>query len=311
MFILCAKLKKKYIISKKDFSFVSFIYLIYPKILKIFNFIADIEQFIADIKALNQSIGFVPTMGALHQGHLSLVEKSKKENDITVVSIFINPTQFNSNSDFEKYPIKTDEDINLLKGIDCDVVFIPNKDEIYDSKYIFPEINIGLLDQIMEGKYRPGHFNGVMQVVYRLFEIVKPNKAYFGLKDFQQVAVIKKMTKHFVLPIEIIACTTIRENDGLAMSSRNLRLSNFQRIEALFIYESLILAKNLVQKVIPNELKKIMTELYAESSLKLEYFEIIDGNTFEILTNSWNENAIACVVAYVGEIRLIDNINLT
>jgi pantoate--beta-alanine ligase len=278
--------------------------------LKILRKTFEIEQIIADLKSKNQEIGFVPTMGALHDGHLSLVEKSVKENSVTIVSIFVNPTQFNNSDDYDKYPNTIDEDIKLLEKTNCDYVFLPTKGEIYTSEYVFPEINIGLLDQMMEGKHRPGHFKGVMQVVYRFFEIIRPNKAYFGLKDFQQVAVIKKMTDFFMLPIEIIACTTVREKDGLAMSSRNLRLSQGQRIEALFIYESLILAKNLSAKFSPQEVIKIINDLYKESSLKLEYFEIINPENFEVLRDNWHPNSIACIVAYVGEIRLIDNMFL-
>jgi pantoate--beta-alanine ligase len=278
--------------------------------LKILRKTFEIEQIIADLRSKNQEIGFVPTMGALHDGHLSLVEKSVKENSVTIVSIFVNPTQFNNSDDYDKYPNTIDEDIKLLEKTNCDYVFLPTKGEIYTSEYVFPEINIGLLDQMMEGKHRPGHFKGVMQVVYRFFEIIRPNKAYFGLKDFQQVAVIKKMTDFFMLPIEIIACTTVREKDGLAMSSRNLRLSQGQRIEALFIYESLILAKNLSAKFSPQEVIKIINDLYKESSLKLEYFEIINPENFEVLRDNWHPNSIACIVAYVGEIRLIDNMFL-
>lgn len=269
--------------------------------------VSDFENFIASIKSKNQSIGFVPTMGALHYGHLSLIKKSKTDCDITIASIFVNPKQFNNQTDFEKYPIQIDHDVNLLENVACDVLFLPNKDEIYSSDFIMPSFNLGKMNEVMEGKFRPGHFEGVITVVYRLFELVKPNKAYFGLKDFQQLAVIKKMTEYFHLPIEIVPCTTIREKDGLALSSRNLRLDKMQRIEALFIYQSLILCKELVPKNSPLSLKKLIEDLYIQSSLKLEYIEFINPIDLTILEESWVQGAVACIVAYCGEVRLIDN----
>lgn len=276
--------------------------------MKIFTKSADLTAHISFLKSDSKTIGFVPTMGALHAGHASLVERSKSECDITLVSIFVNPTQFNNPTDFEKYPIKTEEDLKLLTEIGVDFVFLPSKDEIYTETFKIPDFSIGELNNIMEGKFRPGHFDGVMQVVYRFFEIIHPTKAYFGLKDFQQVAVIQKMTQILNLDVEIVPCTTIREKDGLAMSSRNLRLSVGQRIEALFIYQTLILAQNLAQKLSPKDIKNQLVNLYAESSLKLEYVEIIDSKSFEILEENWTKDSIVCLVAYVGEIRLIDNL---
>jgi pantoate--beta-alanine ligase len=310
LFNSTTKLKKKYFFSKKDFSFVTLLKLKPHKIVEIFTKSIDLERFTSTSKIKGQTIGFVPTMGALHEGHISLLLESKKKCEISVVSIFVNPTQFNNPTDFKKYPIQIDQDLEFLKNNSCDVVFIPSKEEIYTESYSFPKIDIGFLGEVLEGKYRPGHFDGVMQVVYRLFELVKPDKAFFGLKDFQQLAVIKKMTDYFNLPIEIVACNTIREKDGLAMSSRNQRLKSGERLEALFIYESMLLSKNLASKFSPAEVKKIMEDLYANSSLKLEYFEIIDPIKFETLTLDWVENSTACIVAYVGEVRLIDNMLL-
>lgn len=252
-------------------------------------------------------MGFVPTMGALHEGHLSLIKRSRAECGLTVVSIFVNPTQFNNPADFEKYPIRTVEDTSLLESSGCDILFLPDTREIYPAGYESPKMDIGTLNEIMEGRFRPGHFEGVIEVVYRLFDIVKPNKAYFGLKDFQQVAVIRKMTAYFKLPVEIVPCVTVRESDGLALSSRNMRLTPGQRLEALFIYQSLILARNLSGKLSPAEVKAQIEALYAESSLRLEYIEIIDPQSFETLNANWATGAVACIVAYVGEIRLIDN----
>lgn len=278
--------------------------------MKIFTKSNELTDFVLTQKASGQSIGFVPTMGALHAGHASLVKQSLQECTLTIVSIFVNPTQFNNSSDFDKYPIKTEEDTLLLENIGCDVLFLPSFEEIYTPTYKSPKIDLGELDLIMEAKYRPGHFAGVMEVVRRFFEIIQPNKAYFGLKDFQQVAVIQKMTQVLALDIEIIPCVTVREEDGLAMSSRNLRLSPAQRFEALFIYQTLILAKNLAEKLSPKEVKTQLENLYQESSLKLEYVEIIDAKNFEVLHDTWTNDSVICIVAYVGEIRLIDNMRL-
>ena len=278
--------------------------------MKIYTKNSEIKQAISELKDRNHLIGFVPTMGVLHQGHSSLIMKSKQECDSTVVSIFVNPTQFNNKNDFEKYPKTTEEDIALLESLGCDILFLPEKEEIYAPDYQAPKIDLGELNSIMEGKFRPGHFDGVIQVVYRLFDLVKPQKAYFGLKDFQQLAVIRKMTDHFNLPIEIIPCVTVREKDGLALSSRNVRLTEIQRVEALFIYESLILVQHLAHKMSPEELKEQIRNLYKESSLELEYIEFVDSESFEILEEKWSPNAVACIVAYVGEVRLIDNMRV-
>jgi pantoate--beta-alanine ligase len=278
--------------------------------LKIFYKIEELQNQLLLTKNEGKKIGFVPTMGALHEGHVSLLLKSKRDCDLSIVSIFVNPTQFNNSKDFHKYPKKTDEDLKILEENGCDFVFLPSKEEIYSDNYCFSGMNLGVLDEVLEGKFRPGHFKGVIQVVHRLFEIVKPTNAYFGLKDFQQLAVIQKMNSFFKLGIKIIPCETVREKDGLAMSSRNLRLNTVERENALFIYKSLHEAKVLSKKLSPFHVKKSIQNAYASSKLSLEYFEIIDGNSFESLDNNWSENAIACVVAYSGEVRLIDNLYL-
>lgn len=278
--------------------------------MKIIQTVSDLESFLFEKKLSSQVIGFVPTMGALHLGHGSLIEKALLECDVVLVSVFVNPTQFNNTADFEKYPITVEKDLDFLERLNIDAVFLPNLKEVYPDNFQLPAYEIGSLGLVMEGKHRPGHFDGVVQVVYRLFDIIKPNKAYFGLKDFQQLAIIKNMTKHFNLPIEIIPCKTIREKDGLAMSSRNIRLSEGQRFEALFINQSLNLAKALAAKMSPKVLKKQIEELYAASSLRLEYVEFVDPLLFEVLTVNWVKGAVACIAAYVGEIRLIDNMVL-
>jgi pantoate--beta-alanine ligase len=257
------------------------------------------------------SVGFVPTMGALHQGHGSLISKSRAENQIVICSIFVNPTQFNKVEDLEKYPKKELEDITLLESLECDYLFMPSTDEIYKN-YNFSGIELNELEHVMEGKFRPGHFQGVCQIVYRLFELVNPTKAYFGLKDFQQVAVIKHMTNHFHFPIEIIACPTIREENGLAMSSRNLRLSNTEKENALIIYKTLeFIKKNIVEMDSISNLKKEAITLFNTGKLKLEYLEIVDQDTLTLKSDIEKSNLVICIAAYSGEIRLIDNMILS
>ena len=255
-------------------------------------------------------IGLVPTMGALHEGHATLVRTAKKTSNFVVVTIFVNPTQFNNPEDLSNYPKTEEKDIALLKMLDCDLVFFPKISDVYPDDYIFPGINLGFLDQTMEGELRPGHFQGVCQVVYRLFQLTKPNKAYFGLKDFQQVSVIRFMVNHFQLPIEIIPCETSRDENGLALSSRNLRLSEVQKNEALVLYKTLSEAKLNTSKFNPSQIKSIAEESIQKSALRLEYVEIVDPITLENLTNEWCANARMCIVAYAGEVRLIDNMEI-
>ena len=255
-------------------------------------------------------IGLVPTMGALHEGHATLVRTAKKTSNFVVVTIFVNPTQFNNPEDLSNYPKTEEKDIALLKMLDCDLVFFPKISDVYPDDYIFPGINLGFLDQTMEGELRPGHFQGVCQVVYRLFQLTKPNKAYFGLKDFQQVSVIRFMVNHFQLPIEITPCETSRNEEGLALSSRNLRLSEEQKNEALVLYKTLSEAKLNTSKFNPSQIKTIAEESIQKSALRLEYVEIVDPITLENLTNEWCANARMCIVAYAGEVRLIDNMEI-
>ena len=249
-------------------------------------------------------------MGALHAGHGSLVTRAKSENDLVVVSIFVNPTQFNSSDDLTKYPRSIEKDAQFLDGLGCDIAFVPEVDEIYTTDYELPEIALGFLDETMEGFHRPGHFIGVVQVVYRLFQIVLPTRAYFGLKDFQQVAVIRFMTENFHLPVEIIACPTLRETDGLAMSSRNMRLSEKHREESIHISKTLILAAELSKTLSPKETKAKAIEFFEKGSLALEYLEIVNPVTLESLEDEWVPNSIACIVAYLGDVRLIDNMEM-
>jgi pantoate--beta-alanine ligase len=259
----------------------------------------------------SSSIGFVPTMGALHQGHSSLITKSKSENQIVICSIFVNPTQFNKPEDLENYPRTEEKDITILEDLGCDYLFMPSNDEIYDN-YIFPEIDLKQLELVMEGKFRPGHFKGVCQVVYRLFDLIKPTKAYFGLKDFQQVAVIKFMTKHFLFPIEIIACQTIREENGLAMSSRNLRLSEAEKKDSLIIFNTLqFIKENLENFDSIKTLKDKAINYFHKGNLTLEYLEIVDQNTLTQSNEKVKKNLVVCIAAYCNKIRLIDNMILS
>jgi len=258
------------------------------------------------------SLGFIPTMGALHEGHTSLIKKSLSQNALSVCSIFVNPAQFNNKSDFKNYPNRLDKDLKLLREIGCDVVFTPSKEAIYplglpDSVFYF-----GLLDKIMEGVSRPGHFKGVAMVVSRLFEIVKPQRAYFGEKDFQQLAIIKSLTAQKFKNIEIIPCRTLREKDGLAMSSRNLLLDKRCRAAAPRIYQRLLAVQSRAKNVSVSELRSWVKNAFKkDEDLVLEYFEIADAKSLKKSYN-WSDfpKHIACIAVFAGTTRLIDNILL-
>ncbi len=274
------------------------------------NTVKQIEAVMHHVRMAGQSIGFVPTMGALHEGHISLVKQSVAANDFTVVSVFVNPTQFNNAQDLEKYPrdIKRDED--LLLSHDCDLIFAPTADEIYSSADLETafEFDFAGLDKMMEGKHRPGHFNGVVQIVSKLFQIVQPNKAYFGEKDFQQLAVIHHMTKVMRFDIEIVDCPIVREPSGLAMSSRNERLSEEEREIASNISKVLFESLNFVPVLSPLELeKRVVTEIQKIPGLDLEYYEIVDTKTL-LPVNDWSNPTVGCIAVYCGGVRLIDNI---
>jgi len=279
--------------------------------MQIVKLIAETQSIISEYKANGKRVGLVPTMGALHQGHLSLVAQSKKENDITVVSIFVNPTQFNNPNDLKSYPRILDKDLELLSEYEPDLIFIPEVEEVYPE----PDTRIfdfGDIEKVMEGKNRPGHFNGVAQVVSKLFSYISPNNAYFGQKDFQQVAVIKQMTKDLELDINIVSCPIIREVDGLAMSSRNMLLSELERKNASKISETLIKACNLVPDFGVSLLKEwVVTEINSNAYLEVEYFEIVDDTSLQSI-EKWDDsdNRIACITVQVGKVRLIDNISL-
>lgn len=275
---------------------------------------AKIRSLQEKLKSLKKgtTIGFVPTMGALHEGHLSLVEKAKKENDIVVVSIFVNPTQFDNVEDLINYPKTIDTDLSLLKSIYCDFVFTPTPEEIYANDIQSQSFDFDGLEFQMEGKFREGHFNGVGTIVERLFEIVKPHKAYFGEKDFQQIQIIRKMVEKRNLPVQIISCDIHRENDGLAMSSRNTRLTKEQRAAAPFIYETLNKAKiQFGTKNASEVLKWVENEFKNHPLFTLEYFEIADEETLlPVETKNSTKKYRAFIAIFAGKVRLIDNISL-
>ncbi len=279
------------------------------KQMNVYTHKAEIIELISNYKKEGKSIGFVPTMGALHKGHLSLVNNSVSDNDITVVSIFVNPTQFNNPADLKSYPRMVNEDLEKLKTTNCDIVFCPEVEEIYPEKDT-REFDFGYLDNVMEGKNRPGHFNGVGQVVSKLFDIIKPHRAYFGMKDFQQVAVIKKLINILDFDIEIVACPIIREFDGLAMSSRNQLLTEEHRKNAPHIYNTLIKACKFAGEKSVHELKEwVINEINSNPYLEVEYFDIVDDTELKPVKD-WNEESVkvGCITVQAGNVRLIDNI---
>ena len=272
---------------------------------------AEATQFSLSEQSLGKKVGFVPTMGALHQGHLSLVHQSIRQNDSTIVSIFVNPIQFNNADDLKKYPRTLDNDLELLESEGCNMVFAPSVEEMY-PQVPTESYSFGLLEQVMEGFYRPGHFNGVAIVVRRLFDILRPHRAYFGEKDYQQLVIIRKMVEQFQLPVETIGCPIVREPDGLAMSSRNRRLAASERAQASFIYQNLVFAQGNAGKLTVKDLKnEIIRRFQNHPSFRLEYFEFSDSSSL-LSFYDWNDaaNIRAFIAVYLGEVRLIDNIVL-
>ncbi len=270
----------------------------------------SLQKKLESLKLSGDRIGFVPTMGALHEGHLKLVEKAAAENDHVVVSIFVNPTQFNNAEDLKKYPRTLEADITLLSEVDNVLVFAPDKNEIYPENDHFDHFDFRGKDKIMEGEFRPGHFQGVVHVVYNLFSIVKPDKAYFGLKDFQQVALIRMMLSFFNLSVDMVVCETVRTENGLALSSRNMRLSEKEKEDALIIYNTLLFMRSLDRTLTPVQVKKMAENYFSQGNLKLEYLEIVDDHTLEPLRESWTSNVTCCIAAFCGDVRLIDNMQI-
>jgi pantoate--beta-alanine ligase len=262
----------------------------------IFQKITDLKKYLLPLKNQEKTIGFVPTMGALHEGHINIVRKSKAENDVTVASVFVNPTQFNNREDFDKYPISIDADIEMLEKNHCDVLFMPSEKEMYPEGQAFTlDFNPGFLDTVMEGAHRPGHFKGVAQVVKRLLDIVEPDVLYLGQKDFQQYKVIEKMIGDLHLPVQLRMAPTVREADGLAMSSRNRRLTN-AALQLSSISTEIIKQESL------EELKEI-------PGCEPEYFEIADAGSLQLLTNiEEKKTVVICTAAWLDGVRLIDNV---
>ena len=278
--------------------------------MQIVNNIDELRSLLKEIKHSGKKTGLVPTMGALHEGHLSLVEQSVAGNDYTVVSIFVNPTQFNNKKDLDKYPRDIERDARLLEMSGCDLIFAPRQEDVYTSaemneRFVF---DFGGLDEVMEGKFRPGHFNGVVQIVSKLFSLVKPGRAYFGEKDFQQLAIIHRMTELMGYDVQVVDCQIVREASGLAMSSRNERLSPEQRKIAAGISKVLFECRNFVPAYTPDQLKQwVENKIHQIEGLQLEYFEIANTRTLQT-AQSWNEPTVGCVAVFCGDVRLIDNI---
>ena len=276
-------------------------------------------QVIRSLSELKQALSahanraIVPTMGALHAGHLTLINEAKKKGDWVLCTIFVNPTQFNNPEDLLKYPRNEEMDIALLEMAGCDAVYLPAVEQIYpyypkDTQFI--EVDLHPLDQVMEGFYRPGHFKGVVNVVYRFFDLIQPQRAYFGQKDFQQLSIIQHMVNQLRLPIEIVSVPTNRETSGLAMSSRNMRLSEAEKIEAAIIYKTLLWGKENAFNHSPKELREKMLIRFQEGKLEIEYLEIVEPRQLHSLSEEWQAGARVCIAAYCGKVRLIDNIEL-
>jgi pantoate--beta-alanine ligase len=277
--------------------------------MKLINTIIELKSELDAFRNEGKSIGFVPTMGALHAGHASLVERSVKENDVTVVSVFVNPTQFNDKNDLKNYPRTLAADCELLEGLGTTVVFAPAVEEMYPEEDT-RRFSFAPLDTVMEGACRPGHFNGVAQIVSKLFYAVEPERAYFGEKDFQQLAIIREMVRQLALPVQIVGCPIVREEDGLAMSSRNTLLSEDERERALTISSSLFASADFAQVNSLAATKAFVEDMINDTEgLELEYYRIVDGNTLQEI-EEWGDSdyVVGCIALFCGKIRLIDNI---
>jgi len=278
----------------------------------LFDQIPALKNYVRESHRVGKTIGFVPTMGALHAGHLSLIERAISENDLVICSIFVNPLQFNNTQDFTKYPRNFEKDINLLASYPNLYLFLPDERTMYAEQPTL-KVDFGNLEQVMEAAHRPGHFNGVGIVVAKLFHLVQPDRAYFGQKDLQQCRVIQCLVHDLSFDLEMVICTTIREEDGLAMSSRNLRLTPDQRKHAVLLPQALFLARELIQKEQKDfsVVKQRITDFFSNTPLRLEYFDIVHSQTLQpVQTIADTPQLALCIAAYLGEIRLIDNILL-
>ena len=279
--------------------------------MQVFHSVSELSVFQQQNKSKGHSLGFVATMGALHEGHLTLLRRANQENAASIVRIFVNPTQFNNPEDLEKYPRRTDEDLALLEAEGATAVFMPSVEEMYGNEVEAESIDLAGLDQGMEGEFRPGHFAGVATVVKRLFEMIKPDRAYFGNKDYQQVLVVKHVARIFNMPIEVIGCDTARFPSGLAMSSRNFRLSPQGMEESGIIYREMKWAADNYQAYSPADLKDAIRAHFAKSNLELEYVELADTHSMKVV-EAWSEHPEVRIfmAAYCEGIRLIDNTTL-
>ena len=268
----------------------------------------SLQRFISSKPSIS-NVGIVPTMGALHIGHLSLIKRALNENDLVVVTIFVNPKQFNNRKDLESYPRVPENDLSLLRQYQGVVACIPEESDVYPRPDPYPGITLGMLDRVLEGKYRPGHFKGVAHVVHNLLYFIKAKRAYFGLKDIQQLSVIKRMVGETRLPVSIIPCETVRDNSGLALSSRNLLLTESDYTAASIIFKTLDFVRKKIKKEQPEVVKKKATDLFNSGSLKLEYLELVNKNTFEPYKTG-DVNGVCCIAAYCNNVRLIDNVLL-
>jgi len=280
-----------------------------PNKMKVVHTTNDLQNLLQKARNEGKSVGLIPTMGALHAGHASLVTRAAKENDVTVVSIFVNPTQFNDLNDLQKYPRTLEADCQLLECAGANIAFAPSVEEVYpepDTR----QFSFAPLDTVMEGPRRPGHFNGVAQIVSRLFDLVNPDRAYFGEKDFQQLAIIREMVHQLHLPLEIVGCPIVREADGLALSSRNALLSSSERTQALAISQTLFASLNYAEKHSLVQTKEYVEQCIAQApGLTLEYFEIVNALSMQRISE-WTETAKiqGCITVHCGSVRLIDNI---
>jgi pantoate--beta-alanine ligase len=279
-------------------------------ILERFEDINSIRKALKPFRESKKVIGLIPTMGALHAGHMSLLKQAKQECDVVVVSIFVNPTQFNNSGDLDNYPRTIDEDLALLRAENCDFVFLPSVEEVYPANYENIKVDLSPIDEVMEGVHRPGHFEGVANVVSRFFEIIEPQKAFFGRKDFQQVTVVEETVRQLNMPVEVVPVETMRATNGLALSSRNKRLTEAELEKAAIIYKALSYGKELVAQTNPKDAADKMKAYFENSSLELEYLDIVDPKSLESLNQYWVPGTTACVAAFCGEVRLIDNMEL-
>jgi pantoate--beta-alanine ligase len=279
--------------------------------IQVFEHIKDLQSYLQAKRDSGLTVGLVPTMGALHEGHLSLMRRAKKENDVAVASVFVNPVQFNNPVDLEKYPRTPEKDVALLESAGCDAVFMPSVQEMYPTE-VTDHYDFGAIEHVMEGACRPGHFNGVAIVVRKLFDIVKPNRAYFGEKDFQQLAIISKLVRDYDIKLEVVPCDIVREKDGLAMSSRNMRLNADERAIAPMIYKVLSETIAEYKSVSPAEMKAIALKKYSDiKQFEVEYVEIADEITLQPVVD-WkdSEHARIFVALQLGPVRLIDNMRI-